>query len=799
MKILVTGGAGLVGSHSAEFFASSNAKNKVIVLDNLMRSQIFGYDKASVEFNWNYLKKFKNITRIKGDVRNDKDVAKAIGRGVDVIIHTAGQPGVPSSVRMPKEDFSINAYGTLNVLEAARKKSRDTVIIYCSTNKIYGENVDKIPLKELEKRYAFDGVAGVSESMSVDATGHTPYGVSKLTGDLYVQEYSHIYKMKTGVFRMSCLSKNTEVATPQGSIKIEAINGKKTQVYCLGNSIDTKSTDGAFKAVNRGKTLYRIRTKRGYQIEATGDHPFFTPSGYKNLENIDYGSLVATCPEFFFIQRKHTNQLPDTVIISKDKFTKYIEKYRRSIKNNLIYVKEMEEKGLIPLTFRNPNIYIIARLVGYLTGDGHMYHRIRPNGKSYTEIQVYALKEEIENIKDAFRKLGFGPGKTRWSSSNSMLSSGHIISGTSYKFSITKTEAFAFFELLSVPVGNKSRIKFKVPHWIVKAPEDVQNEYLAGLFGAEMSAPSFYKRRGEDRPELQSPHFTQSKTIRLHKSLSFFRKQIISMLNKRGIKTRTYITKAKFFSKKDGQESICFDLIVSASKENILNLAKIGFAFNEKRKSTLFKIAEFLKTGLPYSYYDEWLKENTYLLNGNGLLWDRIIEKKKIPMTDIYDITVPDQHNFFANGFLVHNCTYGTRQFGFEDQGWVAWFIIATLFNRPITIYGNGKQVRDMLYADDLVDAFNKFINSGLERGLFNIGGGPGNTISLLEFLDELEALTGRRPKVKFADWRPSDQKVYITDTKKLEKALGWKIKIPVKEGIAKLTEWVRNNARCFS
>jgi CDP-paratose 2-epimerase len=347
MRILVTGGAGLVGSHVAEFFALNNPKNKVIVLDNLMRSKIFGYDKASVEFNWNYLKKFKNIERIKGDVRNNKDVAKALGRGVDILIHTAGQPGVPSSVRIPKEDFSINAFGTLNVLDAARKKSRDTIVIYCSTNKVYGENVDKIPLVELEKRYTFKDVAGVSELMCTDLTGHTPYGVSKLAGDLYTQEYSYIYKMKTGVFRMSC--------------------------------------------------------------------------------------------------------------------------------------------------------------------------------------------------------------------------------------------------------------------------------------------------------------------------------------------------------------------------------------------------------------------------------------------------------------------TYGTRQFGFEDQGWVAWFIIATLFNKPITIYGDGKQVRDMLYVDDLVDAFYRFINSDLRGGLFNIGGGPDNTISLLEFLDEIEAFTGKRPKVKFDDWRPSDQKVYISDTSKLEKTLDWKIKTKVSDGIRKLTEWVKDNESYFS
>jgi len=346
MKILITGGAGLVGSHCAETFALDNPKNKVIVLDNLMRSEIFGYDKASVEFNWNYLKRFKNINRVKGDVRKEKDVAKALGRGVDVVIHTAGQPGVPSSVRMPKEDFSINAFGTLNVLELARKKSKDTIIIYCSTNKTYGENIDNIPLEELDKRYVYRGVKGVTEEMCTDLTGHTPYGVSKLVGDLYAQEYSHIYKMKTAVFRMSC--------------------------------------------------------------------------------------------------------------------------------------------------------------------------------------------------------------------------------------------------------------------------------------------------------------------------------------------------------------------------------------------------------------------------------------------------------------------TYGTRQFGFEDQGWVAWFIIATLFNKPITIYGNGKQVRDMLYVDDLVDAFKRFINSDLKRGLFNIGGGPDNTISLLEFLEELELLTGKKPKVKFSNWRPSDQKVYISDVSKLKRELNWQPISPVKTGIKKLTAWVKANKNYF-
>ena len=203
MKVLVTGGAGLIGSHAAEYYAKKG--DGVVVLDNLIRSSLFGYNKESVEYNWNYLAQFDNIKRIKGDIRNDEDVKKALGSGVDAVIHTAGQPGVPLSVKIPKEDFSINAYGTLNVLEQTRQVSPKAAFLYCSTNKIYGENVDKIPLEEQETRYAYKTKKGVTEELSVDLTGHTPYGASKYTGDIYTQEYGRIYGMKTAVFRMSCI------------------------------------------------------------------------------------------------------------------------------------------------------------------------------------------------------------------------------------------------------------------------------------------------------------------------------------------------------------------------------------------------------------------------------------------------------------------------------------------------------------------------------------------------------------------------------------------------------------------
>ena len=345
MKILVTGGAGLVGSHAAEYY--SNKGDEVIVLDNLMRSNLFGYDKESVEYNWNYLSQLENVKRIKGDIREEKDVMKALGDGVDAVIHTAGQPGVPLSMKVPREDFSINAYGTLNVLECTRQVSPKAAFLYCSTNKIYGENVDSIALEEKETRYVYKSKKGVPETLSMDLTGHTPYGASKYTGDIYTQEYGHIYGMKTAVFRMSCI--------------------------------------------------------------------------------------------------------------------------------------------------------------------------------------------------------------------------------------------------------------------------------------------------------------------------------------------------------------------------------------------------------------------------------------------------------------------YGTRQFGFEDQGWVAWFVIANLTGQPIVIYGDGKQVRDLLYADDLVEAYDKFINSDVRHDVYNIGGGTRNTTSLLEFIAMIEKKTGIKfRKIEHKEWRPSDQKVYISDISKVSKALDWKPKISPEKGLEKVVEWVGNNTKFF-
>ena len=140
------------------------------------------------------------------------------------------------------------------------------------------------------------------------------------------------------------------------------------------------------------------------------------------------------------------------------------------------------------------------------------------------------------------------------------------------------------------------------------------------------------------------------------------------------------------------------------------------------------------------------------------------------------------------------SCIYGPHQFGTEDQGWVAHFLIRALEHQPITLYGDGMQVRDILFVEDLVDAFvlAQTRISALSGQAFNIGGGVDNTVSLRNLLALIGASYGETPRVSYEDWRPGDQRYYVSDTRKFEAATGWQPKTDVPRGIEKLSQWLR-------
>ena len=144
------------------------------------------------------------------------------------------------------------------------------------------------------------------------------------------------------------------------------------------------------------------------------------------------------------------------------------------------------------------------------------------------------------------------------------------------------------------------------------------------------------------------------------------------------------------------------------------------------------------------------------------------------------------------------SCIYGPRQFGSEDQGWVSWFIYAALSNKPITIYGDGKQVRDILYIDDLIYAYDLAIKkpNQIKGKVFNIGGGAKHSISLMEFIKILSKIMKKDIPYRFASVRPGDQKVYISNTEKINNLLSWEPEVPIETGIENTLKWTEENIK---
>ncbi len=146
------------------------------------------------------------------------------------------------------------------------------------------------------------------------------------------------------------------------------------------------------------------------------------------------------------------------------------------------------------------------------------------------------------------------------------------------------------------------------------------------------------------------------------------------------------------------------------------------------------------------------------------------------------------------------SCVYGTRQFGIEDQGWIAWFCVAVAAGKPFTVFGDGKQIRDTLWVGDLIDAYERALEriGEVSGEVFNVGGGPANTMSLRELIVKLSRASGRDLAPSYADWRPGDQRVFVADVRKAGRLLGWRPRVSTDEGVDLLIAWVRDNQALF-
>lgn len=209
---LVTGSAGLIGSEAVRHFAKLGLD--VVGIDNDMRRYFFGADGSTA---WSLLRLTAEVgdayIHFDVDIRDREglgQVFKKYGSDISVVIHTAGQPSHDWAAKEPYTDFDVNAVGTLNVLESTRQYAIDAPFIHCSTNKVYGDRPNTLPLVELETRYEIEPghpyEQGITEEMSIDHSLHSIFGVSKVAADIMVQEYGRYFGMKTAAFRGGTLT-----------------------------------------------------------------------------------------------------------------------------------------------------------------------------------------------------------------------------------------------------------------------------------------------------------------------------------------------------------------------------------------------------------------------------------------------------------------------------------------------------------------------------------------------------------------------------------------------------------------
>lgn len=232
MRVVITGGAGFIGCNAASYYLSKNAD--VVIFDNLSR--------LNTEKNIDWLHSLLgNLTFIKGDIRSEKNVATLMSflPAADAVLHLAAQVAVTTSVENPREDFEVNALGTVNLLEAMRTSKSRAKFIYSSTNKVYG-SMEDLGLVEKPTRYMYSNLPyGISEDCRLDF--HSPYGCSKGAADQYVHDYGRMYGLDTVVMRQSCIYGPRQFGIEdQGWVAwfvIAAVLGKKFTIYGDGKQV----------------------------------------------------------------------------------------------------------------------------------------------------------------------------------------------------------------------------------------------------------------------------------------------------------------------------------------------------------------------------------------------------------------------------------------------------------------------------------------------------------------------------------------------------------------------------------
>jgi acetolactate synthase-1/2/3 large subunit len=447
-----------------------------------------------------------------------------------------------------------------------------------------------------------------------------------------------------------------------------------------------------------GKKVYRLITKEtGRTIKASGDHPFWTPNGWKNLEEIKIGDKVAVLPVLDIEDEKSKI---NAIIITEDDIIRHARSFLKDESAVKEVVNGLKAKGLAPLTYSSEKVPAISRIMGHIFGNGGLSKPIFDSKEGEGSVYVFFTihgDRDLEEIKSDLSKIGFKScpidGQEREKEE---------IGGINRRFRFRSKELWCLFEALGAPVGRKNDIAYLVPEWIMKGSRKVKREFLASLFGSDR-----HKIKVRSKYHISGPRLSFSKSSDLRKNAESFAHQIISMLaefnvraelsvegkrlagkysyyNRFEIAVCDEISNVRNFLKNVGyvyclekEEMAAYALEYlemiehiseeyESKREEALRMARSGCKHSEimrKLKISRGTLSSWLygkpgRSGVPASLippFNKWLKESTCGLPPK-FLWETVESIEEIDENTLIDVEIDDVHYFIANGFLVHNC-----------------------------------------------------------------------------------------------------------------------------------------------
>lgn len=469
------------------------------------------------------------------------------------------------------------------------------------------------------------------------------------------------------------------------------------------------------------KPIYRLTTKTGYEIKATGDHPLLTPSGMRSIKELFCRTKIAIYP----FQGVPYQEPPHGTIISENDIKNTLMKLGRTPNTPKfdIILQKLKKRGLLPMTYTHSALPIILKIMAFVFGDGSMNFI----GKRGDGIIHFSGKfQDLTEVRKDLERIGYTATPIRIRRTKS--SRGKDKYYTSCEFVVDASSLVVLLESLGVPRGTKVAQPYRIPLWIMRAPLWQKRLFLATLFGCELRIPH---RRLKRRAYFNAPAFPMAKSEELIENGKDFLKDVESLLREFGVKT-LYIDKRKKHISTEGRVTWALELIISPKPQNLFNLwGKIGFEYNfersfvasvavsyiklklkilrEKKDVIETVIPRLLKERLSYEkiaaqlagnpitkrfvidvcwklnkgksvipripsnfpLFEDYLKEASKDIGHSGIMWDDIEKIEEMPRKEfVYDFTVshPD-HNFVANNFVVSNCIGGVAATDVDDGG----------------------------------------------------------------------------------------------------------------------------------